>query len=945
MSEDSIVGRTEELAIIRKVAGRVGSSKFGGLTLVKGIAGVGKTRLMEELASDAVKNDVASVWAHCSNDDGVPALWPWVQVLRKLVTDAELIRLTNSQPSSIQRLANHFPEFINWGVGLSVHGSVDPYTEKFLLLDSIRTIIIDIGKSHPLLIIMEDLQWADDSSISVLEMILESPGPEGVELVVTVRDDVLAAHRYIPSRTITGSVNFASVVLNDLNQSDSETLFADLVGESVAEDSLADVWAITHGNPLFIREYASSWVRGIAFGDGYVPSSAIETIESRLSVVSVEKLAVIEYGAVLGNEFDFARLAAVMKTPDRHDLAVKIGNGIELGLIEERPESPGWFKFTHEVIRRVIYDRIPNSHRATIHREIAETLENLPGESTTGHAAEISAHWQRAGVAGDLERSAHWALRAGREALDSFSFNNAHDHFEHARQAAHQIGAKNVEAEANAGVGESLAPLGREEEAIKYLTLAFDQFLESGLVDRAVQIGQVNFTGTYGQLAMVPIYERCLDLIEADSLVGARIQSHLARVVAIEMGDFKRGRALLKSASRIARKSRDHHLESIAAGYGVQIAAFAAEWSECIAYCERVFELQSDVDDPYSVSIAGMLLAGFRVGEGRHKESDALMARSRRSAERSGNKLRIVSCDLLELRIAHSRCEWDRVDRVISNTSPEYPSADRVVAMSALCHHLVGNTTAGDAALERFLILPPETPESPDAQYFPFLARSTKNSEHIAIVKDAAVIAEKSRAEYIRRRGVVAKGWMAVEEDDIETGKDAMEDLQSAELLQDEISLLPALEFLCGDIDKAATDFEELIESLHIKGILFYEAWARFDFARLLATHQEVRPDIQPKNYVSEARALALKLGLIPLVARLDELLDSLGIVRTPFDLTRREIDVLTLVAHGSTNKEIADSLFVSPHTVNRHLGNLFTKLGVSNRAAATDLAHQRNLV
>ncbi len=306
---------------------------------------------------------------------------------------------------------------------------------------------------------------------------------------------------------------------------------------------------------------------------------------------------------------------------------------------------------------------------------------------------------------------------------------------------------------------------------------------------------------------------------------------------------------------------------------------------------------------------------------------------------------RSVSCDLLELRIAHSRCQWDRVDKVIANTKFDSPSAERVLAMSALCRYAVADISDGDKLLKRFLESTLETTECPDAQYFPFLARSTTKSEHIAIVKDAASVAERSRTEYVRRRGVIARGWMAIEEGDIETGREALEDLQGAVLLHDEETVIPALEYLCGDIGNAANNFEELIESFHENGIFFYEAWARFDFARLLAEHQEVRPDVTAQSYATEARTYAQKLGLLPLVARLDDLLATMGVVRTPFDLTRREIEVLSLVAQGSTNKEIADQLFVSPHTVNRHLGNLFNKLGVSSRAAATDLAHQRNLV
>ncbi len=946
LSANRIIGRSAELSLLSTIIGRAEQHRSGGLTLVKGPAGVGKTRLLEELASSAATGPAQTVWAHCSKDDGVPVLWPWIQLLRKLVSDSELMRLNKSHPTTIQRIASHLPEFSHWATDERVVGaSSDPNTEKFLLHDAIRTIVSGIASNSPLFVLIEDFQWADKSTVNVLEMLLESPGPAGVEIVMSVRDDSLAAHRYVLPQSITGSANFTSIVLGDLGQSDSQELFSSLVGDLVDAPTLSEVWRTIGGNPLFIREFASSWSRDSAIASAPLPSSAVETIESRLMSVPSDRLEVIEYGAALGTEFDMSRLNAAMSDMNHAALTETLVSGIESGFIEEKPGATGWFKFTHEVIRRVIYERLPSSRRAVIHRDIAEGLEAIPADSRVSHAAEISAHWQHAGVKGDMSKSAHWALRAGRTALETFSFETAHDHFEHARQAAYQLGAEAVEAESNVGVGEALAPLGREEEAIHFLKLAFDRFVESGHTERAIQVAQVSFTGTQGQIAMAPIYERALELADTSSIDAARIQAPLARVVAIEIGDFKRGQSLLKTAIRTAHKHNDPSLESLASGYGVQIAAFAAEWRQCVAYCERVLDLQSAVDDPYSVSTAAMLLSGMRVREGRHQESDALMDLARRSAERSGNRLRLVSCDLLELRIAHARAQWDRVDRVLSNTELDFPGAERVHAMAVLCHHSKGDVEAGDESLRRFLEMDQDTQESPDAQYFPFLARSTRSPEHISIVKAAADVAVKSRAEHVRHRGVIAKGWMAIEEGNVTDGKDALEDIRATDLLHDEATLVPALRFLSGDVEAAADEFEKLIDEFHASEISFYEVWARYDFARLLAENQDVRPDTPVQKYASEARAAALNLGLVPLVARFDELLESLGVVRTPFDLTRREVDVLTLVAQGSTNKEIAERLFVSPHTVNRHLGNLFSKLDVSSRAAATDIAHQRGLV
>ena len=106
MSKGSIVGRADELAVLSKIVANPKERIFGGLTVVKGPAGVGKTRLMEEFTTEAAQNEVTVAWGHCSEGDGVPALWPWIQLLRKLVTQLTC----PPQTSPVERLDTGYIE-------------------------------------------------------------------------------------------------------------------------------------------------------------------------------------------------------------------------------------------------------------------------------------------------------------------------------------------------------------------------------------------------------------------------------------------------------------------------------------------------------------------------------------------------------------------------------------------------------------------------------------------------------------------------------------------------------------------------------------------------------------------------------------------------------------------------------------------------------------------
>ena len=944
MNNSSFVGREHELELLLESF----ATHSGGITQVTGQAGIGKSRLLEEFIAKIDKSNTRVVWVHCSIDEGTPPLWPWIQVLRSILDNDQLERLNRKQPGAIQTIAEHLNGFRHLSTGDNYTRSIDSSTQQFMLRDSIRTILDAYTTTQPLVVLIEDIQWLDDSSVKVLELFAQPPGIEQIGFLTSVRLDPFSKEQFRLPHAITGSNKFNSVALSNLSRDETTTLFANLTGTNPSDELAQILWNITEGNPLFIKEFSNTWKPGAQLDSITVPASARETIELRISAIPDNVLEVIEYGSVIGAEFDISRLEAVVKSRSRESLTESLKNAIKIGFVREVSDSPGWFAFAHDVIRQSIYGRMSESSRTQLHAEVAEALEKLGNNPAVDNVAEISVHWQRAGATANLEKSAEWAIAAGKEALNSLSYSSAHSYFEHAKAAAQQVGMNDVEIEGLIGVGESLAPMGRESEATEVLKVAFDRLVAAGHVEKAVQIAEISFTGTEGQLQMVPIYERALDFIDQDSLTAARIQAPLARAVAIEMGDYTRGEELLSRAINTANKYDDKRVESMAAGYGVQMSAFAARFTECLSYCERVMSLQESIDDPYSVSTAGMLLAGFRYEEGRLQEYEALTERTRRSAEKTGNKLRLNSCDMNEIRYASWGCKWARIEELLEQVDFNAPAAERVLAQKIQFLHVTGRTEEGSESLQEFLNLPIEVRrgnESPDAQFFPLMARSTLSPEHFAIVEEAAAQAARNPNVFVQHAGSIARGWIAVEEGDVAGGREVLEELRGAEFIAVERSVVPPLLHLIGEVEAAANALEEFIQTTSARGQYLLEAWARFDYARLLQDHPGVRRSKNALSVAIDARTRALGLGLAPLANRIDLLLEQMGKPRNLFDLTRRELEVLTLITQGMTNKEIADELIVSPHTVNRHLGNLFNKLGVNSRAAATNTAHQHSLI
>jgi DNA-binding CsgD family transcriptional regulator/tetratricopeptide (TPR) repeat protein len=942
------VGRESELAILRASVDRAVNDNSGGLCLVRGTLGVGKTTLVDQLANYADEVKCRVYWGRCFEDSSAPPLWAWVQILRKLITAAELELLKKTHPLEIQRLAAYLPEFAHWEPAQDPIPTSSDESERFLLLDSIATIITEAATRNPLLLILEDFQWIDSPSITLLEILLRPPAAQNISIVVTARDDPFAIAAADVAALLAPVGTYSAVTVEPLSGRDSAKLLNLLTERTVEEATVDEVYIVTGGNPLFIREIASSWGDSEVPKQITLPTSAVESVRSRLLDISVDHARIMEVASAIGSEFDYSRLAAIEHDQTTDQLAAALRSGLDAGFIEESGDTPGWFIFTHQMVRQAIYTSLSTTERASLHARAASGLEQLLSESNFDNAAEISSHWQRAGISGDMGHAATWALRAGKQALAVFSYESAFRSFKQALEAGNQLNDPDVQSSAMAGLGRSLGPLGRDAEAVDYLTQAFDRYVESNDIQKAVKVAQVMFTGSSGQIAMAPIYERALALEGLSASDAAKIKAPLGRVVGIELGDYGRGRELLESSLNTARNFNDHRTVMVALGYLVQVAAFSNKFTECEMFCEQVLELEARLEDPYTISTAALLLSHLRFRDGRLQESSALLKRAQDAAYRTGNKIRISTGYIFEQITAVYSCQWDRAQRAASMSDRSIPGFSRAVALDATAKFVTGNTEAGDKALLLYLNLPEEerrSPEAPDAQHFPLIARSTRNQAHLEMVKDAVARYETSSSGFVRMRGVVAHGWVTIEERDVDVARIVLDKLSSMELSSADRSVMPSLMHLTGAHKAAVDQYESLIETLHRTGLSLEEAWARFEFARLLTEQPTLRPKLSPKKYTTEARTFALGLGLHPLVDRIDELLATQGAPRTLFDLTKREIEVLALVVHGSTNNEIADQLIVSPHTVNRHMGNLFGKLGVNNRAAATDIAHQAGLV
>lgn len=541
----SFVGRQIELEALSLAVERASSGGGGNLTVIEGEAGIGKTRLCEELEQIAALNGATIIWSHCQEDTGQPAYWPWIQILRSLsADDVDGHSSARSQPTT-QLIAAHIPELAGLTGGNSSSSGIGVEQEQFLLRDSICSLVTTHVAEHPLLLVFDDLHWADLSSISTLNMLSERVGSLNIALLATVRPVEPGSSTSAALTGLKRARGGAWISLGGLSDADARELFENVSSHHGVERGLTEALRLSEGNPFFLTELAASWDQLDLDRSLTIPSSAIDVVSSRLSGVPADAIDVLHTASLLGREFDIARLIAVSSPANEEVIADALENGLQRRIVEERDDSRGLYRFVHEITRQVLSRRGSAISRATLHAQIAQKLDVYFGDRATENASEIAYHWRGAGTFGDAEKGAEWAVLAGSRALDAYEFDIAFDHFTYAINALRELTNDRLLAEAQEGTGRSLAALERGGEAVEFLRQAFEYFVQTGETSRAVTIAQMYLGSPSGMAGMVPIQERSLLIDEISGPDTARVKVPLARATAIVLDDYSSATAML----------------------------------------------------------------------------------------------------------------------------------------------------------------------------------------------------------------------------------------------------------------------------------------------------------------------------------------------------------------------------------------------------------------
>ena len=432
------VGREKEMERMRGAVDDALEGQ-GRLLLLVGEPGIGKTRAAEELATYARVRGARVHWGRCREDEGAPAYWPWVQAMRSYVRDSDPVALAWQMGSGTPEIAQLVPEVAERQEGAPV-ATGDTEEARFRLFDSVTTFLCSAGKDRPLVLVLDDLHWADEPTLLLLKFAAREVASSGLLIVGTYRDVELARHH--PLARVLGElaeVDAAErVSLGGLDVDDVERYIGMTVGGTVPAGLARAVHAQTDGNPFFVGEVvrllaSEGQLTAAAAGewDPAIPQGVREVVGRRLDRLSPETNEALKVAAAIGREFDVEVAWRVAELSDE-ELMKGAQEAIAERLVTEA--GPGRLSFAHALVRDTLYEEITPGQRSRLHERIGLALEELRGDDSAA-LGELAHHFLSAAPRGDAARAIGYAERAAGEALGKLAYEDASELYERALEA------------------------------------------------------------------------------------------------------------------------------------------------------------------------------------------------------------------------------------------------------------------------------------------------------------------------------------------------------------------------------------------------------------------------------------------------------------------------------------------------------------------------------
>lgn len=701
-----------------------------------------------------------------------------------------------------------------------------------------------------------------------------------------------------------------------------------------------------------------------------IPQSVLEVIGQRLNRLSQECESILTTAAVIGRQFDFGLLAALSEAFGETQLLGLVDEALDAYLIQETTGQGDVYQFSHALVQQTLRERLSTSRRVRLHARIGETLEEQYGNRIGSHAAELAHHFSEAVSVLGPGKLVKYTTLAGEAALASYAHEKAERFFTLGLEAkgletngpeSAQDPAQDSEAAALLfGLGKAQSAAVHRSLAVVNLNRSFDYYAKVGDTASAVEVAGFPMMPGRGRVRVTHLIAKGLELAPPGSIAAGKLLSRYGWAMGSELGDYQKSKEALDQALVIAQHHNDQNLEITTRSIATEVDLFHLRFPEVLENCDKVLEMAHRVNLPQAEVLAHInaSMVSWTMGDygraQRHLDAAVPLAEKVRDNVLSAGVLFINAAT------AHHNGEWDRIRQLTDRGLAYVPTHPALLLARGLSEYDTGNLSAGDLFASR-IIRGVESSRAADFE-FAFAAYSigifsymTGSTEGLETIKDAALKVLDSPSatpfsNYFARIGMAF--WSILSDDASEMDKQyqALENAvvrTFAYVPVDRVQGILAARL--GRLDQAISHFETAMEFLLQVNTRPTIAWTEYDYAEALLRRNGPGDRSQSEALIAHASSICAEMGMSLLQGRLATLQEEIESqpARAPIypdGLTQREVEVLSLVAAGKTDREIAEELFIALRTVTTHVGNILNKIGAANRTEAASYATRQGL-
>jgi len=669
------VGREPEVRQLHAAYDAVLAGK-GGLVMVVGEPGIGKTSVCEQLATYVTIRGGRPLVGHCYEEGSLSLPYlPFVEAMRSyvLARDPEGLKQDlGSGAADVARIVSEIRDRIPLAPSPSpspargeggVRGSDDPEEERWRLLQSVTGFLRNASQVQPLLVILEDLHDADRGTLDLLIHLARNLDGSRLLIAGTYRDvEVDRAHPLSGALAeLRRSGTFLRVPLRGLTIDEVHRMMNIIRGQEVPWSRAEAIHRQTEGNPLFVQEVLRYLVeeglvvreggRYVRTDDGSaetgIPEGLRDVIGKRLSRLDEKTNQVLSIASVVGREFRLDVLLRLAGLPEEEILQA-LEEATERAVIEARSAVGAnvTYRFAHAFFRQTLYEEISPARRIRWHQQVARALEAVHGRRLDEHATELAEHFSHSSDRRDLNKAVTYGQAAARRALSVYAYGEAARHLERALEVQDVLAPDDhvKRCDLLLALGEALMPAGEPLRAANQV--AFEAFTLAEAGDdraRAARAACLGLEGLHRALAAgaprTPEWaqwaERADHYAAPESPQRVLADIGLARAQ-ITIERRSEGILLLRRALDLARRLDNPEMFFTAGWQAIRNQTTLANWRDMVALSEELFARPRAGVSPRTLGQAlefcgvGLLSKGDRDGaEQAWAQLDELAQRSR----------------------------------------------------------------------------------------------------------------------------------------------------------------------------------------------------------------------------------------------------------------------------------------------------------------------------